>query len=543
VTARCSERGVSMYSYLIRGAVVVDGTGQNPARRDVALEGGRIAVVAERIDACAEMVVDAGGLVLAPGFIDIHSHTDATLFRHPGAESKLFQGVTLEVTGNCGLGLFPVEPGHRRELADYLAMHEFVLPDRGLAWSDFSSYADEVDSIGPGVNLAPLVGHAPLRIAAMGMDNRPPTAGEMALMQQLLAESLRQGAWGMSTGLIYPPGSYSTTGELIALAHTAAELHALYASHIRDEGDGLLTALDEAIAIGRESGVRVQVSHLKAMGRTNRGRAGEALARLAEARLSGVDIGADQYPYDASATSLTALVPQWAHAGGVAALLQRLADPGLQDRLAAEIDVAMAKREGAAGIMVASCRSERNRRLSGQTIDRIAAERGCRPAEAVIRLLLEEDGVVGAIFFSMAAEDVATIMADPGISVGSDGQGLNAAGAAGEAVHPRSYGTFARVLGRSVRDGGLLSLASAVRKMTGLPAERLGLDDRGLVRPGFAADLALFDPEAVSDPADYADPHRYAVGMVHLLVNGVEVIRDGALTGRRSGYVVRRKQP
>jgi len=532
-----------MYSYLFRGALVADGSGQPPARRDVALEGGTIAAVAERIDAPAGRVVDAGDLVLAPGFIDIHSHTDATLFRYPGAESKLFQGVTVEVTGNCGLGMFPVDSGRERELAAYLAMHEFALPAGGLVWRDFTGYVDEVDGLGPGVNLAPLVGHAPLRIAAMGMDDRPPNAAEAARMGQLLSEALRQGAWGMSTGLIYPPGSYASTAELVALARTVAGQQALYASHIRDEGEGLLEALGEAVAIGRESGVRVQVSHLKALGRKNRGRAEAALALLAAARLSGVDIGADQYPYDASATTLTALVPQWAHAGGVAALVQRLSDPGHRDRLLAEIDEALAKREGADGVMVTGCRSERNRRFSGQTIARIAAARGCRPAEAVIRLLLEEDGVVGAIFFSMAAEDVATILAVPDVAVGSDGQGLNAAEAGDEPVHPRSYGAFARVLGRSVREDGLLPLASAIHKMTGLPAARLGFTDRGLIRPGFAADLAVFDPQAIGDPADYADPHRYAVGMVHLLVNGVEVIRDGALTGRRSGRVLRRRQP
>jgi N-acyl-D-amino-acid deacylase len=531
-----------MYSYLIRDAMVVDGSGLNPARRDVALRGGMIAAVAERIDDPAEKVVDAGGLVLAPGFIDIHSHADATIFRYPAAESKLFQGVTVEVTGNCGLGMFPVESGREHELADYLVMHEFALPAGGFAWRDFNAYADEIDRLCPGVNLAPLVGHAPLRIAVMGMENRLPTAGEMERMQLLLAEALRQGAWGVSTGLIYPPGSYSSTDELIALARTAAGQQALYASHIRDEGDGLLAALDEAVTVGQKSGARVQVSHLKAMGKQNRGRAGEALAKLAKARLAGVDIGADQYPYDASATSLTAVVPQWALAGGVAALMLRLAAPELRDRLLAEIDGAMEKREGPAGIMVTACRSERNRRFSGQSIARIAAAWDCRPAEAVIRLLLEEEGGVGAIFFSMAAEDVATILADPEISVASDGQGMNAADAAGEAVHPRSYGTFARVLGRSVRDDGLLPLSTAIHKMSGLPASRLGLVDRGMVRPGFAADLALFDPGAVNDPADYTDPHRYAVGMVHLLVNGIEVIRDGALTGHRSGRVLRRNR-
>ena len=529
-----------MYTCLFRGGTLVDGSGQPPCRADVAVTGNRIVAVGKKIDGLATGIIDAGGLVLAPGFIDIHSHTDTTLFRYPLAESKAFQGVTLEVTGNCGLGVFPVQAGREQELADFLRLHDFTLPEEWLAWSDFATYADLIDSLGLGIHVAPLVGHAPLRIAAMGMDDRPPTALELERMQSLLAAALQQGAWGMSTGLIYPPGSYAATDELVALARTVAAFDVLYASHIRNEGEGLMAALDEAIAIGRESGARVQVSHLKAMGRGNRGRGEEILARIAAARATGVDIGADQYPYAASATTLSAVVPQWAHAGGVAVLMRRLRDPALRERLEAEIGQAMAAREGATGIMVANIRSERNRGLSGQSVAAIAAVWGCPPAEAVIRLIVEEEGAVGAIFFSMSEEDVATILADPQVAVGSDGHGLNAAQAAGEATHPRSYGTFPRVLGRYVREKNLLPLASAVHKMTGLPAGRLGFADRGLVRPGFAEDLVLFDPAAVNDPADYADPHRYAVGVVHLLVAGRPVIRDGKLTGCRPGRVLRR---
>lgn len=534
--------GVCMYSYLFRGALLVDGSGQPPCRADVGVAAGRIVAVDARLDGPAGMSIDAGGLVLAPGFIDIHSHSDATLFAYPFLESKVFQGVTVEVTGNCGLGVFPVPAGRAGELADFLRLHDFALPAGGFAWNDFASYADEVDRLGLGIHVAPLIGHAPLRIAAMGMDDRPPTAVELSLMQHLLTSALSQGAWGMSTGLIYPPGSYAATDELVALARTLAAHGALYASHIRNEGNGLFAALDEAIIIGRESGARIQVSHLKAMGNGNRGRGEEALARLAAAQATGVDIGADQYPYNASATTLSAVVPQWAHAGGVAMLLGRLQDPELRAQLYAEIGREMALREGAAGIMISNCRSVRNRGLSGQTIARIAASWGCPPEEAVIRLIVEEEGAVGAIFFSMAEEDVATILADPLVTVGSDGHGLNAEAAAGEATHPRSYGTFPRVLKHFVREKNVLSLAAAVHKMTGQPAGRIGFTDRGLVRPGFAADLVLFDPAVIDDPADYADPHRYATGVVHLLVGGQPVIRDGVLTGQRPGRVLRREQ-
>jgi N-acyl-D-amino-acid deacylase len=344
----------------------------------------------------------------------------------------------------------------------------------------------------------------------------------------------------MSTGLIYPPGSYAATDELILLGLTLAGHDALYASHIRSESGGLFAALDEAITIGRESGVRVQVSHLKALGRSNRGEGRALLARLAAARDSGVDISADQYPYEASATTLTAVIPSWAHAGGVPALLGRLRNPELRGRLIEEVDRELVVREGATGIMVSVCRSERNRDFSGQTLAAVAAAWGCSTAEAVLRLLSEEDGAVGAVFFSMAAEDVTAILADPQVAVGSDGHGLHAAESAAEATHPRSYGTFPRVLGRYVREENLLPLATAIRKMTAIPANRLGFTNRGLVRPGFTADLVLFDPATIADRADYADPHRYAVGVIHLLVAGRPVIRDGVLTGERPGRVLRK---
>ena len=530
-----------MYSYLFRNATIVDGSGSPPFRGDVALAGSKIAALAPRIDGGAVQVVDASGLVLAPGFIDIHGHSDTTIHRRPGLQSKAFQGVTLEVTGNCGLGVFPVADDRRQELVDYLRLHDFHLPADGLAWHDFASWADRLDRGGLGINLAPLVGHAPLRIAAMGTENREPGAAELDLMGRLLDLALAQGAWGMSTGLIYPPGSFAGTAELIALARILAARGALYASHIRSESEGLFDSLGEAIAIGRESGARVQVSHLKALGRANWGRSGEALAVIAAARGEGVDIACDQYPYAASATTLAAVIPHWAQAGGVCRMLDRLADRELSGEIAAEIGREIAAREGAEGIVIANCGSPGNRAFSGRTIAEVARRWGVPPAEAVIRLMVEKRGAVGAIFFSMSEEDVVRILADPQVAVGSDGHGLDAVADAGEATHPRSYGTFPRVLGRYVRELNVLTLEAAVRKMTSLPASRLGLTDRGLIRPGFAADLVLFDPGTVDDPADYAHPHRYAQGVVQLQVAGEAVIENGRLTGLRPGRVLRRR--
>ncbi|MCX5906634.1 MAG: amidohydrolase family protein, partial [Deltaproteobacteria bacterium] len=319
-----------MDSFLIRGAMVIDGSGQPPFRADVLTAGNRIRAIGPEVKEPAETVIEADGLVLSPGFIDIHSHTDGTIFKHPLSESKLLQGVTTEVIGNCGIGAFPVNPERKKLLMDYVKMLDFHLPPAGLDWTDFAHYADRLEGLGLGLNLMPLVGHGTLRIAAMGSDDRAPSPIELKQMEDLLAEMLRQGAWGMSTGLIYPPGSFAKTEELIALGKVLARFGALYTSHIRGESGTLMQALDEAIRIGSEGGVRVEISHLKAMGKDFWGQGKEVLAKLEKARQEGVDIMADQYPYEATSTSLTAMVPQWAHAGGVAELLKRLAAPELR---------------------------------------------------------------------------------------------------------------------------------------------------------------------------------------------------------------------
>lgn len=532
-----------MYSYLIREATVVDGSGQPAFRADVAIEGEQIAAVAPRIDGKTDRQIQADGLVAAPGFIDIHTHTDGTIFKHPLVESKAMQGVTVEVIGNCGIGTFPVRPERKKTLTDYLKMHDFDLPEGGLDWNDLAQYAQRLEHLGMGINLAPLVSHGALRIAVMGAEDRDPSPAELIQMERLLAEALQQGAWGMSTGLIYPPGSFAKTEELIALAKVLARYNALYTSHIRGESGTLMQALDEATRIGRESGARVEVSHLKAMGRDNWGRGREVLRKLELARQAGVDIAADQYPYEASSTSLSALVPQWAHAGGVAELLRRLSSPELKSQLREGIMKEMSVRGGPERIRVTNIFSDRNAGLSGKTLTQIAETWRCPAEEAMIRLLLEEEASVGAIFFSMSEEDVAAILASDQVSVGSDGRGQNAEQDSGEATHPRSYGTFARILGHYVRERNLLPLAAAVRKMTDLSARRLGFTDRGLLRPGFAADLVLFDPAAVADRATFLHSHQYAKGILHVWVNGRPLIQDGKFTGERPGRVLRKKIP
>ena len=530
-----------MSSLLIRGARVIDGSKREPFRGDIAVENGLITEVSPSIKGGGKAVIEADGLVAAPGFIDIHSHTDLTIFKHPLAESKALQGVTTEVVGNCGIGAFPVNKERRAILIDYLRVHDFHLPSYGLSWNNFTRYADRMDRIGLGLNLAPLVAHGALRIAILGAENRIPSDGELERMKSLLADSLEQGAWGLSTGLIYPPGSFAKTEELVDLAKIAAHYGALYTSHIRGEGATLMEALDEAICIGRKGGVRVEVSHLKAMGKDNWGRAREALLKLEQARQGGVDIAADQYPYEATSTSLTALVPPWAQAGGVRELLKRLASPETTERLQAQILREINQRGGPGRIVIAEIGSVKNSGFSGKKLSQIAELWSCAPEIAVIRLLLEENAAVGAVYFSLSDEDVAAILSSDQVSVGSDGMGMKAEEDFGKSTHPRSYGTFPRILGVYAREKGTLSMARAIHKMTGLVAGRVGLKNRGFIEPGFIADLVLFDPLTIQDRSTFDHPHQYATGVVYTWVNGCPTVQEGIVTGNTPGRVLRKK--
>ena len=530
-----------MSSFLIRGVQVIDGSNREPFRGDIAVENGMIIEVSPSIKSGGKTVIEADGLVAAPGFIDIHSHTDLTIFKHPLAESKVLQGVTTEVIGNCGIGAFPANDEQRAVLIDYLKIHDFYLPPDGISWNHLSQYADQLDRIGLGLNLAPLVAHGSLRIAILGAEDRIPSDKELGRMKNLLTESLEQGAWGLSTGLIYPPGSFAKTEELVALAKIAARYGALYASHIRGEGATLMEALDEAIHIGKESGARVEVSHLKALGKDNWGRSKEALLKLEKARQSGVDITADQYPYEATSTSLTALVPPWAHAGGVDELLKRLASSETIERLQAEILREMNQRGGPSRMVIAEIGSAKNMGLSGKNINQIAELWHCAPEIVVLRLLREEKAAVGAVYFSLSEEDVTAILSSDQVSVGSDGMGMNAEQDSEKSTHPRSYGTFPKILGLYVREKGTLSMAKAIHKMTGLTASRIGLRNRGLIKPGFIADLLLFDPLTIQDRSTFDHPHQYATGVVYTWVNGCPTVREGNITGDTPGKVLRKR--
>ncbi|MFI6480334.1 amidohydrolase family protein [Nonomuraea sp. NPDC050663] len=507
-------RSGEMMDVLITGGTLVDGTGAPPRRADVLLRDGRVARAGE--GSRAGHVIDASGLVVAPGFVDLHSHADFTLAEQPDAEACVRQGVTTVVTGNCGLSTFPA-------------------PAFGV---DLDSFAATVAAARPAINVAPLVGHGALRAAVLGQEQRQATAEELAEMRRLLAVAAEQGVYGLTTGLIYAPGSFADTAEIEALA-TEATLHGLlYATHMRDEGDRLIEAVQEAIGVARASGARLQISHLKAMGPANHGKVAAALEMLDTAAADGLDVACDVYPYTASSTTLTSRLPGWALDGGNQALLERLADPEARERILDGMRPAVGRTFLPEGVIIATLGPGRFADRVGDSIAAVAKDLDVEPSEAVLEVLAAHQASVGIVNHAMAEQDVDLVLRHPSAAVASDGWVMRAPGEGHP--HPRSFGTFARVLGRYTRERGLLGLAESVRKMTSLPASRIAMAERGTIVPGQVADVVVFDPERVGDLATYADPWQYAAGMRDVFVAGQAVLRDGEITGARPGRVLRR---
>jgi N-acyl-D-amino-acid deacylase len=497
----------------LEGGQVLDGTGAPARRADVGIIDDRIASVGDLALERAGRTLDVRGLTVAPGFIDVHSHSDWRLWANRRAESKIRQGVTTEVVGNCGFSPAPVTDEFRDDLRGFAL---YLPPGMDFSWHSMRDYLRGYEQGGVALNVVQLVGHGTLRIAAMGFARRAPTGREQAHMERLMDESMAGGAAGLATGLIYAPGSYAVTDEIIGIARRAGARGGFYASHIRGEGATLLDAVREAIRVGREGRLPVQVSHIKAAGRPHWGRVKDALALLDAARAEGLDVRADVYPYTASSTTLRTLLPDWALEGGIEPMLRRIADPAGRARVRADLD-----RES--GILA--------RGVSWEDI-MIAYDAACD-------LLLAEHGKGYMILFQLDEADLRRALAHPHVMIGSDGSSLATEGPLGEGKpHPRSYGTFPRVLGRYAREHNVLTLPEAIRKMTALPADRLGLKDRGVLRAGALADVVAFDPVHVADRATYEDPHRYAAGVEHVIVNGRMVVEGGEHTGALPGRVL-----
>ena len=528
------------WSLLIRGGTVVDGSGAPARTADVAVEGERIAAVAPRLSGPADRVIDAAGHVVTPGFVDMHSHSDLFYFACPSAESKIRQGVTTEVVGMCSFSQAPLRPDQHDIVRGWAGG---IGASLDLRWETFAQYLDALRAMRPSVNVAHFVGHGALRIAAMGFEARPAGPDDLKGMQRLLGEAMDAGAFGFSTGLVYAPSAYSNTEELIALAKSISSRGGYYFSHIRGESSMLLDSINEAIRIGEEAGVGVQVSHVKASGKENWPKIDAALRLFETARARGVDVLGDVYPYNAGSTKLDNMMPTWAHDGGLARLLERLADRATRRRIVEECLIDGERwgtvSQGGIGfdqVFIASCR---RRELEGLNLAQIARQSGQPPAEVLMNLLLEEKCTIGMVSFSQSIDNVAKVLAHPALMIGSDSIPLyEGEGDRPGKPHPRTYGTFPRVLGEYARERKLFSLETAVHKMTGMAAARIGLRERGLVQPGYFADLTVFDPATVKDESTYAEPHRYPTGIPYVLVNGAVVVDGGRMGAARPGRIL-----
>lgn len=517
------------YDVVVHGGSIIDGTGTDPIRANLGVRGGRVAEIS-RADLRGAQVIDASGLIVTPGFIDLHSHADFRIQGHPQASTQLPQGVTTLVGGNCGFSPFPVA-----DLETMRTSSAFLEPELGWEWTDAGGFADAVDAAGPAINMVTQAGHNALREAVMGGEQRLASDDDLAAMGELLATAAAQGVQGFSTGLIYAPGTYSDERELQYLVSAAGRLGLLYSTHIRNEGARLIEAVEEAIRLATAGGARLQISHLKAAGERHHGRTAEALGLIDEAAEAGLDVAADVYPYTASSTTLTTRLPTWALDGGTAALLRRLADTEARERILAEMRQGQAT--VAAGVMIAHLGPGRYQDAAGQSLAQIARAEGVDDAEATLRILAAHDGGASVVLHSMSDEDVDRVLAHPRVAVASDGWVLRDQGQG--RPHPRSFGTFPRVISHYVRERRLLTLPEAVRKMTSLPASRLGWSARGILRAGSVADVAVFDPRTFTDNATFSDPWRLATGMHAVLVAGRVAFDGGEVTTVRAGTMLR----
>jgi len=528
------------YDILIRGGTLIDGSGAAGMRGDLAIAGGRIVALGPSLDGRAEKIIDAEGLAVTPGFIDIKTHSDFVLPINPKAESKVRQGVTTEIIGHCGFSVAPVLPGKAKLLADYLSGGAPWLPFREMSFSEYLATFPAVS-----VNTGVLVGHNTLRLMTMGLEDRSPTRVELEQMLALLEDGLAAGALGMSSGLFTPPGSFAKPDEMRAFAAVLARRRAAYFTHIRDEANKVMEAVEEAIEVARDFSIHVEIVHLKCSGVDNWGKAEAVLERIAAARAQGCDIDCDAYPYAAGANPLKNLLPPWVQIGGNATMLARLAQPETRARIRAEIERAGLNNWGripsweAVQISISPRRSD----TAGQTVAALAAAAGCDPIDQICDHLIADDGATRVLITSICEDDIRTIVRSTTALVGSDGNCVATYGVVSQGLpHPRFYGTFPRVISRYVGDERLIPLDQAVYKMTGGPARALKLSDRGLLKEGYRADVTMFDPADFRDQATYADPHRYpSGGRTSVIVNGTVVVENAIHTGATRGMVLRRE--
>ncbi|NQW17250.1 MAG: D-aminoacylase [Chloroflexi bacterium] len=529
-----------MLDLVIKNGDVYDGTGAPGLKVDIGIEGDRIVVLGDLSNAESVDVIDASGLAVSPGFVDLHTHSDNSFLIDPLADSKVRQGVTFELMGNCGMSY--CAPLGKASIDSFQTR-----ADRygGLdsPWQDFTGWLDAVSDAGSTLNVAGLIGHNTLREYVMNGEARVPTLDELISMKREIETAIDGGALGFSTGLYFAPGSYSLTEEVIDLAQVAADRDVLYSTHPRSEsndGAGLFVAIEEAIEVGRRTGGRVQISHIKCNGTQVWGKAGRILEIIGYARSEGIDVSGDQYPYTISSADMGGvLFPRWLMAGSRIDVLHRLEDDDLRSQARQGMQESLERYQGPSGIIIANFPPDPS--MAGRSLAEISDMMNVEPAEAALRVFEQADA--NAVLHSMSDADVDLISAAPYVSMGSDGSSLRTTGplSAGQ-PHPRNYGASARYLARTVRERKVVTLAEGIHRMTGMPAERLHLKRRGRIAPGYFADIAIFNPDTVQDQATELEPHQYATGISHVVVNGAFSVRDGELTGATPGRVIRSEE-
>jgi N-acyl-D-amino-acid deacylase len=531
------------YDLILRNGTIYDGSGGAPYQGDVAVQGDTIAAVGDLGDARGTREIDVNGLAVAPGFINMLSWSVESLIEDGHSQSEIRQGVTLEVMGE-DTSMGPMSQKMKDDHVRGILGNSDIQYD--IEWTTLGEYLEWLENRGVSTNIASFVGSGTLRIHAMGYDDRPPTHEELEAMKALVREAMEEGAMGMSAALIYPPAAYASTEEIIELASVVSQYDGMYISHIRGEGSTLLEAVDEFIEIVRRAGVRGEIYHLKSAGPANWPLFDQAIQKIALALAAGLPITADMYPYPYSGTGLDACIPPWAHDGGDEKLRERLKDPAIRERLKKEMGFAsdewenMYQQNRAEKILLSGFRKDHLKPLAGKTLAQVAAERGTPPDDTLMDLLIEDESRIFTIYFTMSEDNVRKAVALPWVSFCSDAQSQAPEGVFLKSnPHPRAYGSFARILGKYVRDEGVIPLEKAVRRLSAFPADNLKIEGRGRLKPGYYADVVVFDPATIQDHATPEQPQVYATGMQHVFVNGVQVLQDGEHTGAKPGRVVR----
>jgi N-acyl-D-amino-acid deacylase len=529
------------YDVIIRNGTIYDGSGSVPFKGDIAINGQKIVEISPSIKTPAKQVVDASGMAVAPGFINVMSWAPIAMLVDGKSQSDLRQGVTLEVFGEAW-SEGPLNEKMKKEGIEHLGDLKY-----DITWTTLGQFLDHLASHGISNNIASYVGATTLRIYAIGYDDRPPTPKELDLMRQLTAQAMEEGALGVSSALIYPPGSYAKTEELVELAKVASKYKGIYISHIRSEGNAFLEAIDELLTIAREANIRTEIYHLKAMGSMNWDKMDAVIEKVEASRTAGMPITADMYTYTAGAAGIAATMPPWVQEGGQEAFLKRLRDPEIRARLHVEMTTPTDQWENMLqmvgkpeNIKLLGFNTAALKPLTGKTLAEVCTMRGTDPVDTIIDLILEDSSNVGAAFFHISEDNIRKQLRLPWVCLGSDSESSAPEGDfLKSSTHPRGYGTFARFLGKYVRDEKVVSLQEAVRKITSLPASTLQLNGRGSLKVGYYADVAIFDPAAIKDNATFENPFQYATGVAHVFVNGVQVLKDGEHTGAKPGQVVR----